>query len=69
MVSNGVMKGGERRGKREGLCCCEADVLTSRQADQWDVVNQQSDPYALTLLWMAEGRGVRVCVYLYANVY
>lgn len=31
MVSNGVMKGG---GHGRGVCRCEADVLTSRLADQ-----------------------------------
>ena len=32
--SNGVMKGAGRRGRWEGPCRCEGDVLTSRQDDQ-----------------------------------
>lgn len=44
------------------VCRCEAAVLTNQLADQWDVVNQQSDPYGLTLLWMAGGRGVCLCL-------
>lgn len=64
--------GGGWRGKWEGLCRSEADVLTSRLADQWDAVIQQSDPYALTLLWTAEGRGgmrATSCVPIYIYIY
>lgn len=60
MVSNGIMKGGG------GLCRSEADVLTSRLADRWDVVNQHIDPYALTSLWMAEGQSG--CLYIQVRV-
>lgn len=53
----GVLKVGGQRGS-------ERDCVAVRQrADQWDVVNQQSDPYALTLFWAGRGtRGVCVCV-------
>lgn len=55
-----VMTGTE--GKWEGLCHHEADVSTRQLADQWDVVNQQSDPYALTSLWTAEGQ--QMCLFV-----
>lgn len=63
VVSDGVMKvEGEVGGW--GSCHREADVSTSQLTNQWDAVNQQSDPYTLTSPWTAEGRAARLHVRL-----